>query len=106
LPIGGEGAGLGHLRGALRRLAELHPDAIRDLGASDDFRLAFNDHLGPAGIDAIAVLLARELHKVTADQNCAAPAAFAILARTGKKPRPPPSDRLPIRRQDVRDHHN
>jgi hypothetical protein len=97
LLLGGEGAGLGHLRGALRRLAELHPDAIRDLalGAFDDFRLAFNDHVGPAGIDAIAALLARELHKVSADQNCAAPAASAILARTGKKPRPPP-DRLPI----------
>ena len=98
LLMGGVGYGLGTMRAALRSLNERHPHAAADLarGAMHDFRLAHADRLGPAGIDAIAALLERELAKLGGNDDCAPVAASDILARTGKTPRPPPSGHLPI----------
>lgn len=98
LLFGGEGLGLQHLRRSLRHLCKQHDQAVADLvrGALHDFRLDHLQRLGEEGISAITALLERELAKVGTKDHCAPATASAILARTGKTPRPPPSDPLPI----------
>jgi len=98
LLCGGEGYGLGSLRAALRCLHAQHPHRTADLvrGTLHDFQLDHADRLGDRAIGAITNVLERELVKLRANDHCAPAAASDILTRTGKKPRPPPSDRLPI----------
>jgi len=98
LLFGGEGYALGTVRAALRSLAEQHPRIAPDLARATlhDFRLRHLEPLGQAGLDAISHLFERELAKVAANLDCASTSASAILTNTGKSPRPPPSDRLPI----------
>lgn len=98
LLFGGTGHGLGNLRAALRRLRQLHPHTASDLarGVLYDFRLAQQDYLGPHGVDAIALLFDREIAKLDTNHDCASPKPSTIFSNTGKTPRPPPSERLPI----------
>lgn len=97
LLFGGKGHGLGTLRAALRHIHLLHGRCAGDLarGAMHDFKLAHLDRLGHDGIGAIAALLERQLATLDRNDDCAHPTPAAILMRTGKKPRPPPSSRLP-----------
>jgi hypothetical protein len=97
LLFGGQGQGLGTMRAALSQLQALHGHRASDLarGAMHDFKLANLDRLGHDGIDAIGALLDRELATLDANHDCAQLSAAAILTRTGKTPRPPPSNRLP-----------
>lgn len=98
LLCGGEGYGLGNMRAALRRIHETHGAAARDVAAGTlhAFQLDHAERLGDQGLGAIAAILDRELAKLGATHDCAPAAASAILARTGKTPRPPPSGHLPI----------
>ncbi len=98
LLCGGAGYGLGTMRAALRRIHQVHGHAAGDVAAGTlhDFRLDHAERLGDRGLDAVAAMLRRELAKLGTNHDCAPQAASAILARTGKKPRPPPSGHLPI----------
>jgi hypothetical protein len=98
LLFGGTGLGLGTLQAALAQLLRSHGPAALDLahGGLHDFRLAHLDRLGPDGLAAILHVANRELTKLQSTQNCSPANASAILARTGKKPRPPPPNRLRI----------
>lgn len=98
LLFGGTGLGLATLQMAFAQLSRTHGSAARDLaqGALHDFRLAHHDRLGPDGLAAILAVANRQLAKLHSTQNCPPRDASGILTTTGKKPRPPPPNRLRI----------
>jgi hypothetical protein len=97
----GDGLGLGWMRGALDLLLGCHGCAATDdiaAGLLGQFRLASLPALGDDGLDAVALLLERELAGAHArhqpdlahDPACAIPRAIGLSTRS------PPPDRLRI----------
>lgn len=102
LLCGGEGAALGWLRGALRRVLVLHGHAaITDiaLGVLNDCVRIHHDRLGEQGAVVIRSLLRRELAALfrSAPNSCCGPhPSPATLWNTGRTRRPPAPIPLPI----------
>jgi hypothetical protein len=102
LLCGGEGAALGWLRGALRRLLVMHGDsAVTDIacGVLDDCTRVHHDRLGLQGAAVIGSLLRRELaavHRSASKPSCGPHPSPATLWNTGRTRRPPAPIPLPI----------
>lgn len=102
LLFGGEGLGLGWLRGALARLITMHGlPCATDLitGALSSFRLAYRDRLAESGIEAVAALVHRELvrhrkRSAPSKPNCPPTQDSATLWNTGRTKRPPTPNHL------------
>jgi hypothetical protein len=94
----GVGLGSATVQNAMAQLARVHGAAAADLarGVLHDFRLAHLDRLGTDGVAAVARIAERHLTTLDPTQNCPPTSAPAMLARTGKKPRPPPPNPLRI----------
>jgi len=91
------GAGIGHawMRGALKRLVELHGPAAGDiaLGVLNNFRHAQLDNLGADGIGAVERIAHRyfaELPKLDETVNFSSEFLSAILRNNGSLPHPQP----------------
>jgi hypothetical protein len=98
LLFGGLGLGATTTQAAIAQLARTHGAAARDLahGVLHDFRLANLDRLGADGVAAVIRIAERHLTKLDATRNCPPNCAPAMLASTGRKPRPPPPNPLRI----------
>jgi len=97
----GEGAALGWIRGALRRLLLVHGhNATLDIahGVVDDCIRAHHERLGQPGANAIRTLLQRELNALPSPSNspCGPSPPLATLWNTGRTQRPPAPNSLPI----------
>jgi len=102
LLFGGVGAALGWMQQALRRIATVHGDcAIADIanGVMNDCAKVHFGRLGQPGVDAIRVLLQREISVIASPNqypSCQSAPTIATLWNTGRTKRPPAPNPLPI----------
>lgn len=102
LLFGGVGAALGWMQQALRRIAIVHGDiALADIanGVMNECAQAHFSRLGQPGVDAIRVLLQREISAIAPpNQNpsCQSAPPLATLWNTGRTKRLPAPNPLPI----------